>query len=247
MRFVANARLKLSNEPWPVVPSLSIRANGVLPVIEVDESDLGTDATGNAADRNGKFRVDWGTDSSGNRGKASSITLSVASETGVDSGVIDAATGARVFLFQSSPSGEIVGRVGTRGADGAADPNGAVAVSAVDLVGNIKLDQKRALKHGDPNNANEFVSLAADSIVMTATITDSDGDSASIKLGDKINAGGSSSPLSIQASGRDATISLGGTVKAILKGVSANQVSLSNFEFDNKLEDLASTLGTDAF
>ena len=61
------------------------------------------------------------------------------------------------------------------------------------------------------------------------------------------NANGSSSPLSIQASGRDATISLGGTVKAILKGVSANQVSLSDFEFDNKLEDLASTLGTDAF
>ena len=64
---------------------------------------------------------------------------------------------------------------------------------------------------------------------------------------DKINAGGPSSPLSIQASGRDATVSLGGTVKAVLKGVSADGVSLSDFEFDNKLQDLASALGTDAF
>ena len=174
-------------------PSLGIQENGVLPVIEVDESDLGTDAAAWVAGRNGKFSVDWGMDSSGNRGKASSITLSVASETGVDSGVIDAATGARIFLFQGSSSGEIVGRVGTKGVGGAADTadaNGAVAftVSVVDLVGNIKLDQKRALKHGDPNAANEVVSLAADSIVMTATITDSDGDSASasIKLGGNI-------------------------------------------------------------
>ena len=64
---------------------------------------------------------------------------------------------------------------------------------------------------------------------------------------DKINAGGSSSPLPIQAGGRDATVSLGGTVKAVLKGVSANRVSLSDFEFDNKLQHLSSALGTDAF
>ena len=172
-------------------PSLGIRPNRALPVLEVDESDLGTDAT---ARLDGNFMVSWGNDSADNLASmASSIVLSVASATGVDSGVIDAATGAKVFLFQGSTSGEIVGRVGSKGADGAADradAKGAVAfaVSVADLLGTIKLDQKRAVKHGDPNNANEFVRLAADSITMAATLTDKDGDSASadLKLGGNI-------------------------------------------------------------
>ena len=177
-------------------PSLGIRPNRALPVLEVDESDLGTDATARLVDGNsdGNLTAGWGNDMADNSAfTASSIVLSVASATGVDSGVIDAATGAKVFLFQGSTSGEIVGRVGTKGADGAADradAKGAVAfaVSVADLLGTIKLDQKRAVKHGDPNSANETVSLAADAITMSVTLTDKDGDSASaaLKLGGNI-------------------------------------------------------------
>jgi T1SS-143 domain-containing protein len=52
----------------------------------------------------------------------------------------------------------------------------------VDANGNVSLDQLRALVHPDATNPNEAISLAAGSLVLTATSTDKDGDKAAANL-----------------------------------------------------------------
>ncbi len=51
---------------------------------------------------------------------------------------------------------------------------------SVDALGNVTLDQLRAVVHPNAANPDDPVSLAADSLVtLTATVTDRDGDSTS--------------------------------------------------------------------
>src|SRR5207253_9782613 len=61
---------------------------------------------------------------------------------------------------------------------------GALAYTVtVDGAGNVTLDQIRAVQHPDANNPNDSVSLSADNlVVLTATVTDKDGDHASAAL-----------------------------------------------------------------
>ncbi|WP_343565533.1 DUF5801 repeats-in-toxin domain-containing protein, partial [Kiloniella sp. b19] len=155
----------------------TITVTGAADALTVDESDLTTDVTANFADN---FTIVVGADGQ------SSVTyaLSVTDET--DSGLVDTATGYKVYLFEES--GEIVGRVGN--SDDTANDAGAIVFTlSVNSAGTVELDQLRAVEHGDNTEANEAVSLAANVVTLTATVTDGDGDTASdsIQLGSTIS------------------------------------------------------------
>src|SRR5207253_5015293 len=60
----------------------------------------------------------------------------------------------------------------------------------LDPSGNVTLDQIRAVQHPDVNNPNDSVTLSADNlVVLTATVTDKDGDhaSAAVNIGQNLN------------------------------------------------------------
>src|SRR5207253_5176838 len=60
----------------------------------------------------------------------------------------------------------------------------------LDPSGNVTLDQIRAVQHPDANNPNDSVTLGADNlVVLTATVTDKDGDhaSAGLNIGQNLN------------------------------------------------------------
>ncbi|WP_343565575.1 DUF5801 repeats-in-toxin domain-containing protein, partial [Kiloniella sp. b19] len=157
------------------VPTITV--TGAVDALTVDESTLGTDATANFADN---FTIVAGAD-----GQAS-VTYALSATDETDSGVVDTATGYKVYLFEES--GEIVGRVGN--SDDTANDAGAIVFTlSVNGSGTVELDQLRAVEHGDTTNANEAVSLAANVVTLTATVTDGDGDTASdsIQLGSTIS------------------------------------------------------------
>ncbi|MEO1250567.1 MAG: DUF5801 repeats-in-toxin domain-containing protein, partial [Pseudomonadota bacterium] len=117
---------------------------------------------------------------------ATSYALGVQAD-GVDSGVMDTATGDQVFLFLEN--GQVVGRHGSDSSD--AQANGAVVFAiSVDGTGTVTLDQQRAVVHDNPADDDESteptVLSAAALITLTATITDGDGDtsSATANIGD---------------------------------------------------------------
>ncbi len=90
---------------------------------------------------------------------------------GTDSGLVDTATGEAIYLYMN---GDVVeGRVGGEAGD--------VAFTvSVDADGKVSLDQVRAIVHPDsPDNYDEPVSPDANTIGLTATITDGDDDVAS--------------------------------------------------------------------
>ncbi|AZO44962.1 hypothetical protein EJ076_29600 [Mesorhizobium sp. M7D.F.Ca.US.005.01.1.1] len=136
----------------------------------VDETTLGTNASD---DFSTQFTKNGGTD-----GEASTIhTLSITGGNGTDSGLIDTASGGAVLLFNNG--GVIEGRVGS---------SGGILVFTVTTTatGVVTLDQVEAVKHPDNTlltGSDETVTLALDNlIVLTATITDNDGDKAAANL-----------------------------------------------------------------
>ena len=79
--------------------------------------------------------------------------LSVLS-TGVDSGLIDVATGQHIFLYVNG--GVVEGRVGS---GGVANPAGAIDLTvSVNGSGVVTLDQIHALQHPNTNNPDNSVS-----------------------------------------------------------------------------------------
>ncbi len=141
------------------------------PTLTVDETDLSTNAT---ADFSGNFTSAYGADGPG----AITYALGV-SEQGVDSGLIDVATGEPIFLYVNE-AGVVEGRVGS---DGEANPEGAVDFTvSVDANGVVTLDQIHPLQHPNAQNPDDPVSMADNLITLTATITDRDGDSATATL-----------------------------------------------------------------
>ena len=148
------------------------------------------------------------------------------------SGVVDTATGAKVFLF--SEGGTVVGRVGTKGADGAADRADAKGVALPEnLFGTAQAEILAGLGGGDNlfgfgGDDVQVGGPGGDNLFQVIDALARSGSDSFQGIVDKINAGGPSSPLSIQTSGRDATVSLGGTVKTVLKGVSADAVFTEN-------------------
>ncbi len=146
----------------------TIGTQGTEPDLVVDETDLTTDATANFA---GNFNVMYGTD-----GQAASdpltYELSIPAD-GTDSGLVDTATGEAVWLYKEGD--DIVGRT--------SGTNDVVFVVSVDGLGNVTLDQQRAVVHPITTMPNETVTLSSDDlVVLTATATDGDGDSASASL-----------------------------------------------------------------
>ncbi|PSH62976.1 hypothetical protein CU102_24205, partial [Phyllobacterium brassicacearum] len=140
----------------------TITADGVVPELTVDETDLTTDASASFA---GAFTSDAGAD-----GDAITYALGISQVTN-DSGLTDTATGDPVLLFVEG--GNVVGRAGS-----AAGP--IVFTVSVSAAGLVSLDQARAIVHADATDPDDSTTLAAaDLITLTATITDNDGDEAS--------------------------------------------------------------------
>ncbi len=125
--------------------------------LTVDETDLTTDAT---ADFSGLFTADINAD---NPGTVGDYVLGI--NAGV-TGLVDVATGEAVQLRLN---GDVV--------EGFSATGGVVFTVAVDSDGMVTLDQQRAIRHddgGDPNDA--AVLSAANLVTLSATVTDSDGD-----------------------------------------------------------------------
>jgi T1SS-143 domain-containing protein len=144
-----------------------------MPPLTVDDTTLGSYATASFA---GIFTGLAGAD--GQKGDIA-YALNVKSP-GVESGVIDVATGNKVYLFLDG--GVVIGREGTDALD--AQTGDAVFTVSVDSTGTVTLDQVRAVQHNDPLDPEELgnsaVKLAAaDLITLTAAITDRDDDQAS--------------------------------------------------------------------
>ena len=129
--------------------------------LTVDETHLDQDASSSLTVSE-LFTSHFGADGAGG------ISYQLATVDGKDSGLTDTATGEKIFLYNTANGVE--GRVGA-----SADVAFRVTLGQD---GKITLDQMRAVVHPDATKANEGVSLAADSVTLTATITDKDGDSA---------------------------------------------------------------------
>lgn len=103
-------------------------------------------------------------------------SLQVASG-GVYSGVQTTA-GQKIYLFEDSATGLIVGRVGDSHDN--ADANGTIAFAiAIEQTGDIDIAQYLSLKEFNTNSNNETVSLADGAIQAKVIVTDGDGDTAS--------------------------------------------------------------------
>jgi transcriptional antiterminator Rof (Rho-off) len=156
-----------------------VTTNTVGTALEVDETFLTTDDSENFASA---FSVNYGADGAG----STAYSLGVKA-TGVDSGVVDTATGQRVYLYLEG--GIVVGRVGV---GGSASSTGlkAFEIRVDSATAEVGLDQIRSLVHptGGTASPNELITLTTDTVTLTATATDKDGDvhSAFINLGDKV-------------------------------------------------------------
>ncbi|MBL0445607.1 retention module-containing protein [Aeromonas veronii] len=151
--------------------------------LRVDESALvdgdgqPTLTTSATASYAGVFSALFGAD-----GEAASNVVSYElqlSEEGIDSGVVDVASGDPVLLFTNPGTGAIEGRLG--------DAEGELVFSlAVNGDGDVSLTQHRAVEHDDASDPdedgeNEPVTLAlgdGESIKLVATAEDGDGDTA---------------------------------------------------------------------
>ncbi|MDF3867288.1 retention module-containing protein [Pseudomonas denitrificans (nom. rej.)] len=140
--------------------------------LTVDETQLGVGASASASDVSGLFTSHFGNDGAGG------ITYKLSATTdGIDSGLKDTATGGKILLFTTA-----------NGVEGRVEGTNLVAFSVTLHNGAITLDQQRALVHPITTDSNDPLSIGADKIGLTATITDGDGDhaSASIDLGGKL-------------------------------------------------------------
>ncbi|QUL37989.1 DUF5801 repeats-in-toxin domain-containing protein [Erythrobacter sp. JK5] len=127
--------------------------------LTVDETDLATDAT---ADFSGLFTASFNAD---NPGTVGDYTLGINAGT---TGLIDVATGEPVELRLN---GDVV--------EGFSATGGVVFTVSVDANGVVTLDQQRAVTHPDANDPDDPAGFAAaDLITLSATVTDSDGDTA---------------------------------------------------------------------
>lgn len=138
-----------------------VTLTGNVPTLVVDETTLGSDDSDNF---DVSFNIVAGTDGPGATPDAYSLTTP-----GGASGIFDTATGEEVQLVQvnaTTVQGQITG--GT-----------VVFVATINpATGSVSLDQQRAVEHANPNTQNEFVSLAADALVVNVVTHDGDNDSA---------------------------------------------------------------------
>ncbi|MDD2728998.1 DUF5801 repeats-in-toxin domain-containing protein [Malikia sp.] len=164
-------------------PSITVSASApAVASLVVDETDLASDATVSFASSFGNLPL-YGADGAGTV-VSSTFALGIQS-VGVDSGLVDMATGNHIYLYLSG--NDVVGRVGS--ATNTPDAAGVVAFQVSHSDASLTLDQVRAIVH-PTTDPNEGRSLGADELITltrTDTITDQDGDtntgSNSINLG----------------------------------------------------------------
>ena len=126
---------------------------------------LATDASGGYS---AQFTPTFGADGAG----ATPVGYALSTPGGA-SGLVDTATGEAVNL--SLVSGQIRGRTATT--------NLLVFTVDVSAAGVVSLDQIRSVVHPDTTNPDDSKTLsAANLVVLTATATDKDGDTASTSL-----------------------------------------------------------------
>ncbi|MCM3417820.1 DUF5801 repeats-in-toxin domain-containing protein [Sphingopyxis alaskensis] len=138
--------------------------------LTVDDSDLASDATADfgIGQANSLFTAAFNADGPAAM-DAVVYTLAVKSP-GVDSGLVDTATGEAVVL--TIEAGVVVGRTSGSGE--------IVFTLSVDANGTVTLDQQRPVFHTPDTGPDQSAVLDADDLItLTATITDSDGDPAS--------------------------------------------------------------------
>ncbi|MHA6334654.1 T1SS-143 repeat domain-containing protein [Qipengyuania sp. CAU 1752] len=128
--------------------------------LTVDESNLALDAT---ADFSGLFTPDYNAD---NPGTIGGYVLGI--NPGA-TGIVDTATGQAVVLVLNA--GVVEGRT--------AVSNDLVFTVTVDAAGMVELDQLRAVRHDPDAGPDQPTGFAAANLVtLSATVTDSDGDTA---------------------------------------------------------------------
>ncbi|MDJ0642092.1 MAG: DUF5801 repeats-in-toxin domain-containing protein [Erythrobacter sp.] len=133
--------------------------------LTVDETDFTTDAT---ADFSGLFTPDFNADNPGTLG---GYTLAINPGT---TGLVDTATGEAVVLVLNA--GVVEGRTDTTGE--------LVFIVSVDTAGVVELDQLRAVEHPVTTDPNDPIGFAADDLItLSATVTDSDGDTDTATVG----------------------------------------------------------------
>ncbi|MGJ8606261.1 MAG: DUF5801 repeats-in-toxin domain-containing protein, partial [Marivita sp.] len=154
----------------PVVDTVPAFAVG----LTVTDADFGTNASASFA---GLFDINHGADlADATAGTVYSLEVSA---DGVDSGLVDEATGDAILLYVEG--GVVVGRV--------ADQFGPAAFNvSVTADGTVKLDQTRALDHPTADAA-DTVSIAPGAISLRATVQDGDGDTATdvLRIGDRLS------------------------------------------------------------
>ncbi|WP_256578650.1 DUF5801 repeats-in-toxin domain-containing protein [Pseudomonas sp. B28(2017)] len=173
----------------------SISTTGVEPTLTVDETVLATNATQNFA---ANFSSAFGADGAG------TLTYALGVVAGA-SGLTDTATGEAVNL---SLNGTVVeGRTATG--------NLLVFTVSVAANGDVTLDQIRAVVHSNTSNPDDSTSLTSDNLVMlTATKTDKDGDSAQATLNIGQNLVFKDDGPSINITGVEPTLTVDETVLA---------------------------------
>ena len=151
-------------------PTLDVTSSNA-PPMTVDESNFAVNDTESFS---GQFTPHYGADGPG----ATPVTYAL-STPGGDSGLIDTLSGHDVFLF--SESGQIVGRQGTDAASAATGD--IVFVVSVDGSGNVTLDGRRAVVHTPDTGPDQSTGLTGSNlVVLSATVHDGDGDTASQPL-----------------------------------------------------------------
>jgi hypothetical protein len=160
-------------------PSITTGTNPT--ALTVDETTLGTDASGSFASLfNVAFGTDGPKDTDGVPGEdADAVTFALGiGVADADSGLDDTATGNSVFLFLSNDGTTITGKEGTDLLD--ASTGETVFVISVNAdTGVVTLDQQRAVIHTPDTGPDQAVTLADNVITLTATATDGDLDTTS--------------------------------------------------------------------
>src|SRR5215472_767979 len=151
-------------------PTITASATGE-PTLTTTDPNSGSSSSANGAFAL-QFTTNFGADG---QAAANSETFAFSNVSGVDSGVIDTATGQHVLL--SGGGSQIVGTVNS----------GATTVFTVsgDSAGKVTLTQSRAVVQGTGENPDigETAGLSgSNKVVLNATITDGDGDSATASL-----------------------------------------------------------------
>ncbi|WP_045476678.1 retention module-containing protein [Serpentinimonas barnesii] len=146
----------------------NIRLSANNPLL-VDETLMGTDASGGGAAQ--RFTVSFGADgaAASNGGK----TYDLLATNGTPTGLTDTLSEAFVVirLGTGADAGKVFGVAGIGGPT-------VFVMSVNPATGVVTFDQQRAVVHGNPNNPNDSVSLNPNVISLRLTATDGDGDTA---------------------------------------------------------------------